>query len=116
MALLDTIQETFQRLVPRQTPARMSGGMGGHGIVPFDDDVSLLPFHSLYAPSDRRFSLILLYPRPFDGRIPFQPTYVTCSSSPALHGNRRYASIVGVTASSMATVNGGLYFSSSCIT
>lgn len=40
MALLDMIQETFQRLIPRQTPAKMSGGMGGHGVVPFDDDVS----------------------------------------------------------------------------
>ena len=60
MALLDTIQETFQRLVPRQTPAKMSGGMGGHGVVPFDDDVSFPPVHSLCAPSDRRFSLVLL--------------------------------------------------------
>jgi hypothetical protein len=38
MALLDTIQETFQRFVPRQTPAKMSGRMSG--VVPFDDDVS----------------------------------------------------------------------------
>jgi len=47
MALLDTIQETFQRLVPRQTPAKMSGGMGGHGVVPFDDDVSF-PLSTAY--------------------------------------------------------------------
>ena len=43
MPLLDTIQDTFQRFIPRHGPGKMSGGMGGgHGMVPFDDDVSSL--------------------------------------------------------------------------
>jgi hypothetical protein len=41
MALLDTIQHTFQRLVPPKTLTKASGAIGGgHGMVPFDDDVS----------------------------------------------------------------------------
>ena len=46
MALLDQISDLVTRLVPPKAPkptTSMSGGIGsGHGMVPFDDDVSAI--------------------------------------------------------------------------